>query len=71
MTEPNPISTLRHAARGSFNAIKLCLSALTLPCTREEQIEFLDDVLQSCDALCGQLEDLSAAFDRGASGPAG
>lgn len=69
--EPNPISTLRHAARGSFNAIKLCVSALTLPCTRQEQIEFLDDVLQTCDALCGELDELSAAFDLGAAGQTG
>lgn len=69
--EPNPISTLRHAARGSFNAIKLCTSALTLPCTRQEQVEFLDDVLQTCDMLCGELDDLSAAFERGAAGQTG
>ena len=60
---PQTISSLRHAARGSLNAVKLCVSALELECTRQEQLEFLDDVIRSCDDLCGQVEELAAAFD--------
>jgi len=68
--EPNSMSNLRHAARGSFNAIKLCVSALVLPCTPDEQLEFLDDVIQASDGLCDLLDDLSAAFADDTSGNA-
>ena len=54
---------LRHAARGSFNAMKLCVSALELPCTFDEQIEFLDDVIRTSDHMCVLVDDLSALFE--------
>jgi hypothetical protein len=57
------ISVLRHSARGCLNAVKLCVSALELDCTRDEQIEFLNDVINSSDQLCGVIEELAVAFD--------
>ena len=54
------LSGLRHAARGCLNAVKLCISALELECTPEEQIEFLDDVLKSSDKMCILMDDLDA-----------
>lgn len=56
-------SALRHSARGCFNAIKLCVSALDLPCTCQEQIEFLDDVISSTDKMCILVDDLAVAVD--------
>lgn len=58
------LSGIRHAARGCFNGIKLCASALELPCTYEEQIEFVEDVIRASDQMCGLIDDLSAAIDR-------
>jgi hypothetical protein len=57
------LSTLRHAARGCLNAVKLCVSALELDCTREEQIEFIDDVINGSDRMCGFIDELIAHFD--------
>jgi hypothetical protein len=57
------LSTLRHDARGCLNAIKLCISALDLPCTFEENMEFIDDVILSADRLDGLLEKIAAHFD--------
>lgn len=66
--EPNSMSNLRHAARGSFNAVKLCISALVLPCTPDEQLDFLDDVIQASESLCDLLDSLAAAFADDAPG---
>ena len=54
------LSGLRHSARGSLNAVKLCISALELECTPEEQIEFLDDVVRSSDRICTLIDELAA-----------
>lgn len=60
----NSLSTIRHAARGCFNGIKLCVSALELDCTHEEQVEFIEDVIRASDTMCGLLDDLSQVIDR-------
>ena len=57
------LSGLRHSARGCLNAVKLCVSALELECTVEEQIEFLDDIIRSSDKLCLLIDDLNALFE--------
>jgi hypothetical protein len=57
------LSRLRHAARGCLNAVKLCISALELECTPEEQVEFLDDVLKSSDKMCALMDDLDSFHD--------
>lgn len=59
-----PVSELRHAARGCFNAVKLCAAALELPGSPEEQIEFIDEIIQSSDKLGGLMDELQSAYDR-------
>ncbi len=60
----NSLSSIRHAARGCFNGIKLCVSALELDCTYEEQVEFIEDVIRASDTMCRLLDDLSQVIDR-------
>jgi hypothetical protein len=57
------LSGLRHAARGCLNAVKLCVSALELDCTHEEQMEFIDDVIHGADKMCACIDELSTYFD--------
>jgi hypothetical protein len=57
------LSGLRHSARGCLNAVKLCISALELECTPQEQIEFLEDVVKSSEKICALIDDLSAFYD--------
>jgi hypothetical protein len=57
------LPVLRHSARGCLNSIKLCVSALDLPCTFEEQIEFIDDVIRSSEKMVGLVDELGAYFD--------
>ena len=57
MTEALP--NLRHSARGSFNALKLCATALALTCSPAEQVEFLEDIIQASDKVCEVLEELA------------
>lgn len=57
------LSGVRHAARGCLNAIKLCVSALELPGPPEEQIEFLDDVINASDKMCDLVDQLNALFE--------
>jgi len=60
----NSLSSIRHAARGCFNGIKLCVSALELPCSHEEQVEFIEDVIRASDKMCGLVDELAEAIDR-------
>lgn len=53
------LSGLRHTARGCLNAVKLCISALELECTPEEQTEFLDDIVRSSDKICTLVDELA------------
>jgi hypothetical protein len=58
--QDSSLPTLRHAARGYLNAVKLCVSAMELDCTREEHLEFITDVITSSDkmdTLMGQIEE--------------
>ena len=57
------LSGLRHAARGCLNSIKLCVSALELECTHDEQVEFIEDVIRSSEKLCGLIDDLAMMPD--------
>lgn len=57
------LPALRHAVRGCLNSIKLCISALELPCTREEEQEFINDVILSADKMMHLTEQLEAYFD--------
>ena len=41
--EPTP-AELRHAIRGTLNALKLCVSAFEMPLDTSEKLEFLSDI---------------------------
>lgn len=56
------LPALRHSARGCLNSIKLCVSALDLPCTFEEEMEFIDDVIRSSDKLRELMDQIEAVF---------
>lgn len=64
------LPALRHSARGCLNSIKLCVSALDLPCTFEEEMEFIDDVIRSSDKMAALIDQIAAAFEASSSGPA-
>lgn len=55
---------LRHSARGCLNSIKLCVSALELPCTHEEEMEFIDDVIRSSDKMVDLMDEFAAYFEK-------
>lgn len=59
----NGLPALRHSARGCLNSIKLCVSALELPCTFEEEIEFIEDVIRSSERMVGLMDELGVFFD--------
>ena len=56
------LPALRHSARGCLNAMKLCVSALELPCTHEEEMEFIDDVIRASDKLVDVVDRLELFF---------
>ena len=60
MNQPHSLRELRHAARGSMNAVKLCTYALELDCTDQEQIEFLTDIIISAEKLGELMQGLAA-----------
>lgn len=57
------LPALRHSARGCLNSIKLCVSALDLPCTFEEEIEFIEDVIRSSEKMAALMDELGTYFD--------
>lgn len=59
----NGLPALRHSVRGCLNSIKLCVSALELPCTFEEETEFIEDVIRSSEKMAELMEELGAFFD--------
>ncbi|HSU66731.1 MAG TPA: hypothetical protein VLJ39_07660 [Tepidisphaeraceae bacterium] len=63
MEGDDTLRSLRHSARGNLNSIKLCVSALELPCTPEEEMEFITDVISASDKLAHLMDDLDAYFD--------
>jgi hypothetical protein len=56
------LPALRHSARGCLNAIKLCVAALEFPCTGQEEMEFIDDVIRASDKLVDVVGELEAFF---------
>lgn len=65
----NSLSSIRHAARGCFNGLKLCVSALELPCTWQEQTEFVDDVIRATDKMNGLMDQLMDTLDQTGNPP--
>ena len=52
-------SEVRHAIRGTLNALKLCISALEMPMTESDKLEFLSDV----EFAAGRLAELLSEFE--------
>lgn len=55
------IRQLRHDLRGRVNAMRLCTAALEVDCTKQESLEFLDDIIRLTDDvvdLVGKIEAL-------------
>ena len=57
------LPALRHSARGCLNSIKLCVSALELPCTHEEEMEFVNDVIRSSDKMVELMDQFAVFFE--------
>jgi hypothetical protein len=51
---------VRHAIRGTMNALKLCVSAFEMPLEPSEKLEFLADVEASADKLASLLDAYEA-----------
>jgi hypothetical protein len=51
---------VRHAIRGTMNALKLCVSAFEMPLEPSEKLEFLADVELSADKLVSLLDQYEA-----------
>ena len=52
-------SELRHAIRGMLNALKLCVTALEMPLTTSEKLQFLSDV----EFAAGRLAEFVAELE--------
>jgi len=51
---------VRHSIRGTFNALKLCVSALEMPMESSERLEFLADIDSSAENLVSLLDRYEA-----------
>lgn len=51
---------VRHAIRGTMNALKLCVSAFEMPLEPSEKLEFLSDIDASADKLVSLLDEFEA-----------
>lgn len=51
---------VRHAIRGTMNALKLCVSAFEMPLEPSEKLEFLADIELSADKLVALLDQYEA-----------
>ena len=63
---------VRHAIRGTLNALKLCVSAFEMPLETSEKLEFLSDIEASADKLAdlvGQYEAFFPDAPAAAAGP--
>lgn len=55
------VRKLRHDIRGCMHGLQLCLSALETPLSKEDQAEFLGDIMRATermDELLAKLETL-------------
>jgi hypothetical protein len=57
---PDQYSILRHSLRGTFNALKLGVSAMETGLTRDESLEFLGYIIQATDKMSAALDDYEA-----------
>lgn len=51
---------VRHAIRGTMNALKLCVSAFEMPLEPSEKLDFLADIELSADKLVALLDQYEA-----------
>ena len=61
----DPLREVRHDARGALHSIKLCVAALKMECSLEEETAFIDDIIHSSDnmvELMDKLEVLQATM---------
>jgi hypothetical protein len=66
----DPLRQLRHDARGALHSIKLCVAALKMQCTPEEEMAFIDDVIDCSDKLAEIMVKLDAIQDPPSKNPA-
>ncbi len=57
---PDQYSLLRHSLRGTFNALKLGVSAMEAGLTHEESLEFIGYIIQATDKMSAALDDYEA-----------
>ena len=60
----DPLSKVRHDARGSLHSMKLCVAALDVPSTLEESLAFVEDVIASSDKLAELMLQLDLLHDQ-------
>jgi hypothetical protein len=53
-------SLLRHSLRGTFNALKLGVSAMDTGLTQDESLEFLGYIIQATDKMSSALDQYEA-----------
>ena len=66
----NGPAELRHGIRGTFNALKLCVSAFEMPLETSEKLEFLSDIETSAEKLADLLEQYEAIAPDPSASPA-
>ncbi len=62
---------LRHAIRGTLNALKLCVSAFEMPLDPSEKLEFLADIESSAQKLAELMDQVAALPESSPESPAG
>jgi hypothetical protein len=66
----DPLRHVRHDARGALHSIKLCVAALKMRCTPEEEMAFIDDVIDCSDKMDELMVKLDALQGQAAEGVA-
>lgn len=65
--EPS-VSFLRHAVLGSANAMSLSAAALAIKMPIDDQVQFLEDLARSADALIDYLDRYESRLEASPSG---
>jgi len=56
----DPLRQVKHDARGALHSIKLCVAALKMQCSPEEEMAFVEDVIECSDKLGDLMTKLDA-----------
>jgi len=62
-------TTLRHTLNDHLRSLQLFSSALTLPMYHAERVEYLGEMMSTCDSMSRDLENLSDGSDWALSNP--